>query len=415
MSPNQSNLEHLARSCCTCDDVAKTRRSDPVDWPRKRGFDRFYGIPEGGGHQYRLLPDRHLVLDDTPIKVPDGWYSTTAFTDYAIQFIDEGVKTDKPVFLYLAYTAPHWPLQAPEEVTKKYLGRYIDGWQPIREARFKRQMELGLFPAGTKLSPIDPKSPDWSSVKDKEEKDLRMALHAAMVHLIDDGVGRIVAKLRELGQLDNTLILFLSDNGASGEGGPVGFTGARGGDPKAKSGTPDSYVSFGIAGANMCDAPFRMYKMYEHEGGISTPLIAHWPAGIPAKLNGTLTPQVGHVIDLMATCVDLGGATYPTKYDGHDVIPAQGHSLRPALTGGALDRPEGLYWEHQGNAAVRLGDWKLVREAGKPWELYNLAEDRTELNDLSKKQPDKAAELKAKWQAWADRVGVEPWPIKKKK
>ncbi|MEO2046816.1 MAG: arylsulfatase [Pirellulales bacterium] len=381
--------------------------SKPGHWPRKRGFDRFYGIPEGGGHHYRSLPGRHLVIDDKPIDIPDGWYTTTVFTDWAVKFIDEGVKSDKPVFLYLAFTAPHWPLQAPENVTANFLGRYRNGWQPHREARFKRQMEMGLFPKSTVLAPIDPQTPDWKSVKDQEEMDLRMAIHAAMVHLIDEGVGRVVAKLNELGELDNTLILFLTDNGASAEGGPTGFVGARGGDPNAKTGTPDSYVSFGVAGANMCDAPFRKYKKYVHEGGIASPLVVHWPKGIPATRNGTLTDEVGHVIDLLPTCLDMADATYPQEHNNRDVIPVEGRSLIPALTGVRIERPEGLYFEHQGNAAVRDGDWKLVKAQGKSWSLYNLAEDRTELNDLSRKHAKKAKGLKIKWKAWAERVGVE--------
>jgi len=381
-------------------------------WPRRRGFDRFYGIPEGGGHHYRILPGRHLVVDDAPIDVPDGWYTTTAFTDHAVRFLDQGVKADKPVFLYLAYTAPHWPLQASEEVTAKFLGRYLEGWQAHRAARFRRQMDMGMFPRGTKLAPLDPQTPDWQSLQDKREMDLRMALHAAMVHLVDQGVGRVVEKLRELGELDNTLILFLSDNGASAESGPTGFVRSNRGDPKAKTGTPNSYVSFGIAGANMCDAPFRRYKMYVHEGGIATPLVAHWPQGIPAKLNGTFTHEVGHVIDLLPTCLDVAAVAYPPQYRGSRLTPIAGISLAPALRGESLGERE-LYFEHQGNAAVRIGKWKLVRAHGKPWELYDLETDRTELDDLSDQLIEKAAELRAKWKAWAESVNVQPWPIKR--
>ncbi|QNN22357.1 arylsulfatase [Planctomycetales bacterium ZRK34] len=389
--------------------------SAPEHWPLKRGFDRFYGIPEGGGHHYRLLPGRHLVIDDTAIDVPEGWYSTTAFTDYALRFIDEGAKADKPIFLYVAYTAPHWPLQAPAEEIAKYRGKYKAGWQAMREARFERQQQMGLFDDNVKLSPIDPKTPDWSKLKDVDEMDLRLATHAAMVHLVDEGVGRIVDKLKQRGLYDDTLILFLSDNGASAEGGPTGFINAKRGDPKAKTGTPTSYVSFGIAGANACDAPFRRYKMYNHEGGIATPLVAHWPNGITPTLRGKFTPAVGHVIDLLPTFVDLAGIDYPSKSGDRTITPTPGRSLAPVFAGGSIDRPEGLFWEHQGNAAVRIGDWKLVREHGRPWELYNLAKDRTELDDLSKKMPDKATALKATWKAWADRVGVEPWPVKKRK
>lgn len=386
--------------------------SAPDHWPLKRGFDRFSGTPQGGGHHYRNLPGRDLVLNDKVIPMPRNWYSTTAFTDHAVQFIDEGVHTGKPLFLYLAYTAPHWALQAPAEEIAKFRGRYASGWQPVRESRFQRQVEMGLFSDTTKLSAQDEKVPAWSKVKDPDEMDLRMATHAAMVHLIDRGVGRVVAKLRKLDQLDNTLILFLSDNGASAESGPTGFTGSRGGDPKARTGTPNSYNSFGTAGANMCDTPFRKYKSLAHEGGIATPLVAHWPKGIPPTLNGTFKNQIGHVIDLLPTCLDVAGATYPLQRNGHAITPVAGRSLKQVLNGTAVDRPEGLYFEHQGNAAVRIGKWKLVRSNRKPWELYDLASDRTELHDLSKRLPNKVTELKAKWQGWAERVGVQPWPIK---
>tara|TARA_R110002096_G_scaffold61218_5_gene152181 strand:- start:1110 stop:2663 length:1554 start_codon:yes stop_codon:yes gene_type:complete len=389
--------------------------SEPDQWPLKRGFDRFYGTPQGGGHHYRNLPGRDLVLNNTIIPMPEDWYSTAAFTDYALQFIDEGVEADKPVFLYLAYTAPHWALHAPDKEIAKFRGRYAYGWQPMREARFKRQLEMGLFPDHTKLSPQDEKVPEWSQVKDQDEMDLRMATHGAMVHLVDRNVGRVVAKLEALGQLENTLILFLSDNGASAESGPTGFTGSRGGDPEARTGTPNSYNSFGIAGANLCDTPFRKFKMFTHEGGISTPLVAHWPGGIPKTLNGSLTSDPGHVIDLLPTCLDLAGARYPTEHAGIEVTPVAGRSLKPILTGEKFERPEGLFFEHQGNAAVRLDQWKLVRAHGDPWSLYNLNTDRTELNDLAKTHPERVDEMTATWEAWAGRVGVQPWPIKKKK
>ncbi len=387
--------------------------SERGHWPLDRGFDRFYGTPQGGGHHYRNLPDRQLVLDDQVIPIPDGWYSTTAFTDHALEFLDEGFGTGKPVFLYLAYTAPHWPLQAPAGEIGEFRGRYLDGWQPVREARFARQMKMGFFPKGTRLAPRDPAVPAWDEVGDHDEMDLRMATHAAMVHLIDRNIGRVVAKLHEHGQLDDTLLLFLSDNGASAESGPLGFTGARGGDPKARTGTPDSYNSFGIAGANMCDTPFRRYKMDVHEGGIATPLIAHWPEGIPARLNGSLTNATGHVIDLMPTCLDLAGADYPGTRSGKPIQPPEGLSLRPALEGGDWPERE-LYFEHMGNAAVRVGPWKLVRAHRKPWALFNLDEDRTEMNDLSSQQPERAQALETKWKAWAERVGVEPWPLRKR-
>ncbi|MEM9018277.1 MAG: sulfatase-like hydrolase/transferase, partial [Verrucomicrobiota bacterium] len=228
------------------------------------------------------------------------------------------------------------------------------------------------------------------------------------------GVGRFVAKLKELDQFENTLILFLSDNGASAESGVLGFTGNRGGDPAARTGTPDSYNSFGISGANLCDTPFRKYKAHTHEGGIATPLVAHWPGGIAEGLNGTITAAPGHVIDFLPTCLEMAGAKYPEEHGGEKVTPVAGRSLLPVFAGEEPDRPEGLFFEHQGNAAIRDGKWKLVRPHRGEWELYDLESDRTELNDLSNSQAKKVDELKAKWQDWADAVGVQPWPLKKK-
>ena len=383
-------------------------------WPDRRGFDRFYGTPEGGGHHYKMPPGRTLVNDGKAIDVPKGWYSTTAFTDYAVRYIDEAAATEKPLFLYVAYTAPHWPLQASDETIAKFRDRYRGGWRPIREARFKRQIELGLFPEGTKLSPHDAKMPKWSTV-DHDEMSLRMATHAAMVHLVDAGIGRIVERLRHHDELDNTLILFLSDNGASAESGATGFTGNRGGDPKARTGTPTSYNSFRISGANTFDTPFRRYKKYAHEGGIATPLIAHWPNGIPKPQRGQWSRELGHVIDFMPTFLQIAGADYPRRRGDLDTIPLAGRSLLPALRGGVIERSEGLFFEHMGNAAIRLGQWKLVRARGKPWSLYDMSSDRTELDDVSKEHPTIAADLKAKWSAWAKRVGVNRRPAKKGK
>jgi arylsulfatase A-like enzyme len=375
-------------------------------WPDRRGFDRFYGTPEGGGHHYGMLPDRTLVSDGKAIDVPQGWYSTTAFTDHAIRYIDEATAADKPLFLYVAYTAPHWPLQAPDETIAEFHDRYRDGWREIRVARLKRQIELGLFANGTELSPHDAKMPKWSTV-DQEEMSLRMATHAAMVHLIDAGLGRITDRLRHHGELNNTLILFLSDNGASAESNATGFTGNRGGDPEARTGTPTSYNSFGISGANLCDTPFRLYKKYAHEGGIATPLIAHWPHGIPQKLWGEWSRELGHVIDFMPTFLEIAGADYPKRRGDRETIPMEGRSLLPALHGGEIGRSSGLFFEHFGNAAIRLGQWKLVRSRGQPWSLYDISNDRTELHDVSKDQPTIAVDLKTKWNAWATRVGVE--------
>jgi arylsulfatase A-like enzyme len=231
-----------------------------------------------------------------------------------------------------------------------------------------------------------------------------MSVYAAMIECIDRSVGTLVDGLKERGMLDNTLIVFLSDNGGNAEGGPQGTTNGTG-----PVGGPDSFVQLGMDWATLANTPFRRYKHFTHEGGISSPFIAHWPAGIPASRNGTLETQPAHVIDLMATAVDLAGAKYPAEYKGQAILPAEGVSLRPAFEGKALGRTQPLFWEHEGNAAVRDGKWKLVQKWRGGWELYDMEADRTELHDLSAEHPDIAARLSAAWKSWEARAFVDDW------
>jgi len=381
--------------------------SDQPSWPLARGFDRFYGTPHGGGHQFRMLPNRPLVSDDAVISTGPNWFSTTAFTEAAVAMIDEAVKAKKPFFGYVAYFAPHYPMQALPKDIEKYAGRYREGWEPVRAARYRRQRELGLFHRQWALSPPPPDIPDWTEVKDPKESDLRMAVYAAMVDEVDQGVGQIVEALRRNGALDNTLLVFLSDNGACPTGGPLGAAGLqKRGDPRAPTGTANSYVTYGSAWANVSNTPFRRYKAEVYEGGIATPLIVHWPARI--KDRGALRHQVGHVIDLLPTCLEVAGATYPQATDGRAVLPLEGRSLVPAFD----DRPvgrEALFFEHMGHRAVREGRWKLVGPAGQPWELYDMEADRTELDDLASAHPERVKKMAAMYQQWAKRCNVEPW------
>ena len=385
--------------------------SAPGQWPLDRGFDRFWGTPSGGGVYFKdtleLRPEVFFVDGAKRIDPPDDLYVTDAFTDRAMEYVEEAVtRTKKPFFLYLAHIAPHWPLQAKPGDIAKYAGRYESGWDAVREKRFARQKDMGLVARDAALSARDPQAKSWNEMPEAARKELahRMEIYAAQVDCIDQNVGRLVAKLKQLGQLENTLILFLSDNGCSAEGGPGGFSR---GQPGAPIGTGRSYASGGLEWANASNTPLRRFKTTTHEGGISTPLIAHWPAGIRGK--NDLRHDAGHVIDIMPTLVELAGAAYPRGNNGRAVLPMEGRSLVPALTGrGELsERP--LFWEHEGNKAVRHGDWKAVAKGRGAWELYDLRTDRAESRNVAAQHPERTRELAARWQDWAGRCGVWEW------
>lgn len=390
--------------------------SDPQYWPRQRGFERYFGTPTGGGAYFKeafQFRKRFVVLDDERVEYPDGAYVTDLFTDYAVRFVEAAAGDDRPFFLYLAHIAPHWPLQARPEDIARYSGRYDVGWDHIRDRRYRRQLEMGLIDRRWPLSPRHPQAKPWKALPESKRRDLahRMAVYAAQVDRLDRSVGRVVECLRDHGALEDTLIVFLSDNGCSAEGGPGGF---RRGDPDAPIGSPRSYASVGLEWANASDTPFRRFKMNTHEGGIATPFIAHWPNGIAAR--GTIAHHVGHVIDLMPTCAELAGARYPSQHDGVELYPLEGRSLVPVFRDPS--RPvesRTLYWEHQGNRAIREGNWKLVADHKGPWELYDLRADRTEVHDVAAEHPDVVRRLARKWQDWADRVGVRPWPVRRSK
>jgi arylsulfatase A-like enzyme len=377
--------------------------------PWKRGFDASLNAPAGGFYYpddaktSLFLNGRHL--DPHGPELPHEWYTTDLYTDYAIKFVDQGIASKKPFFLYLAYNAPHFPLEAPLDEIAKFRGHYKMGWDKLREQRHAKQIELGVVDKSWALTPLPPNVKAWDSLTPEEQDrfDHIMAIYAAVVQHMDTAVGRFVAALKERGVLDNTLILFLSDNGGNAESGP---NGRLEGNPP---GGPKSTVFEGKSWATLSNTPFRRYKHFNHEGGIATPLIVHWPAR--NKQPGRLRTQVGHVIDLMATCVDVAGAKYPAEFDGKPILPMEGRSLLPAIVDDKPIERDAIYWEHEGNAAVRVGDWKLVRFGRKgKWELYNMATDRTELHDLSSTEPQRAKELLAKWDAWAERTHVEPDP-----
>ena len=402
--------------------------------PTDRGFDEFYGMIGGFNSCFQEDPFyTRLPADRKKREYPkDGFYSTDAFGDYSLDFLALARKQKKPFFQYLAFNAPHFPLHAKPEDIQKYADTYTKGWDKLREERLAKQIEIGLFPKGTPLSSRSPfttrrdfprsgVNPAWDSLDADRRADLarRMAVYAAMVTCMDRTIGRVVDDLRKNGQLDNTLILFLSDNGACAEWDPFGFDEGSGpknvlhaGDKLNDMGGPKTYHSYGSGWANAGNTPFRLYKHYCHEGGIRTPLVAHWPNGIAAR--GGFRNQVGHVIDVMATCVGVCGATYPEKVGDVAITPMEGKSLAPAFAGKPLER-ELLAWEHERNGAVRVGQWKLVTTAGGGLELYDIEADPVELTDLAAKMPEKVKELAAKWAVWAKRCNVLPYPGDNKK
>ncbi|MFA6544908.1 MAG: arylsulfatase, partial [Limisphaerales bacterium] len=349
--------------------------------------------------------DGRKVASASPEVGAGEWYSTFMFTDWALKFLDDAKAQNKPFFQYFAHGAPHFPLKAPADVIAKYRGKYKAGWDRLREARHRKQIELGIVDGRWPLSPRPQDVPEWDSLseKDQDRFDNIMAVYAAMIDCIDQSVGRMVAGLKERGLYENTLILFLSDNGGNAEGGPRGITE---GEPL---GGPDSNVFLGMTWATLNNTPFRRYKHFTHEGGISTPLIAHWPAGIDASRHGKLEHQPGHLIDIMATAVDVSGALYPAEFKGRRILPMEGVSLIPGIKGGPLHRVKPIFWMHEGNRAVRSGPWKLVMKFKGEWELYNISDDRTEQHNLIKERPAVAELLVQQWNDWAATSFVDEW------
>jgi arylsulfatase A-like enzyme len=370
--------------------------------PPDRGFDRYFGFL-GGAINYFTGKDwgsgKNLMrLERDVYNPPDDFYSTNAFTDYALERVDEAVKVDRPFFLYMAYNAPHFPLHALPEDIAKYRGKYREGWDVIRARRRRRMQELGLIDDTWRLSNRDPKVEAWDTLTAEEKEFLEpmMEVYAAMVDRLDQNIGRLIARLEKHGELDNTLILFMSDNGA------CPYQRLR--TDVLTPGPADSDIAYDARWANMCNTPLRLYKQYAHEGGSATPMIAHWPAGIKRK--GEFCGFTSHLVDVMPTVVELAGGEYPKQFDGQAIHPMEGVSLVSAF-GGEQDRGDHpLYWDYNGNHAVRAGDWKLVAERGKDWELYNLAADRSETRDLSKEDPGRLKKLAAMYDAWAKRTGA---------
>ncbi len=427
-----------------------TRKPNPnrANWPIQRGFDRFYGTIAGGGSYYDPVG---LVNDNTPIspyadpdyQPPHGFYYTDAIADHAARYIDDHARdhADQPFFMYVAFTAAHWPLHAREELIAKYRGRFNAGYFALRSARLAKAQTLGIVDASWQLT--QQRGPRYADGEFRDWELRCMEIYAAMVDSMDQGVGRIVDALDRNHLADNTLVLFLQDNGGCAE--LMGRSAKDKPTPRADKpslppeaddfirptmipdqtrdgypirqgigvmpGGPDTFIAYGQAWANVSNTPFREYKHWVHEGGIATPLISRWPAGI--KAHGELRREPAHLIDVMATCVDLAGAEYPREKDGKPIAPMEGVSLRPAFDGESLGRTAPLFWEHEGNRAVRDGRWKLVAKGPRgAWELYDMDADRTETHDLAAAQPERVAQMTAQWEAWAKRVHAVPWPWK---
>lgn len=382
------------------------------DWPLQRGFDQYFGLISGANSYYRLLPGRLMLENNEPFTIPADFYMTDAIANRAVDYIQTATRsvTKSPFFLYVAFTAPHWPLHAPEADIARYRGKYMKGWDHLRQERHQEQQRLGLLPKNTVLSQRDPNIPAWVQAEGKQEWDLRMAAYAAMVTRMDAGIGRIVAKLRETGQLDNTLIVFLSDNGACSETLDGRAKRDLGDEAYERSlrtptGQEGSYVAYDKNWANLGNTPFRLYKQYTHEGGISTPLIMSYPNLIKKPFQ---TNQVGHIMDLMPTCLELAGALYPTTFNGNIIRPIEGKSLISILRGKTRQPHDFLAWEHFDSRAIRQGNWKLVwSRITRQWELYDLSRDRAEERDLAGTMPKKVKALLRLYQGWAGKVGVK--------
>ncbi|MCA9064397.1 MAG: arylsulfatase [Planctomycetaceae bacterium] len=408
----------------------------PETGPITRGFDEFYGYTDDHSHDqydkdyYIRLPEGRAKEIDPPA---DEFYATDVFSQYAIEFIQQGQESKKPWFLFLGHSSPHFPIQAPPERADPWFPVYLRGWDVLRSERYARMKELGLVNGDhwtlseRSVVPVDrndiangfsgQENPPWDSLPEDRQRDLarRMAIFAAMVQGVDHSVGMITKHLQRTGELNNTLILFLSDNGACYEWGPFGFDGVsrrgenvlRTGDQLREIGGRGTHQAYGSAWANLGNTPLRMYKHFTHEGGISTPFIAHWPDGLKPQTEWIRQPA--HVMDVMPTILDAIGVSSPATRNGEAATPIEGISLLPALKGERL--PERILgFDHQAAHAIRKGDWKLVWSKRMPheirWELYNLAEDRCEIHDLANQYPERVESMASEWEAWARRVGV---------
>jgi arylsulfatase A-like enzyme len=439
-------LGKLNKQCVTLAEVLKNEGYNTygvgkwhvghAEVPTDRGFDEYYGYIKGhSAHQwnadiYKRFPENRkpeISFDK------ENYYATDALTDYALEFIEQANKKDQPFFLYLAHSSPHFPLQAPAETRDSYLETYRKGWDTLREERYKKQKKIGLVTGSWNFTersevPVDrddiangfpgAKNPAWDAVDSDRREDLayRMATFAAMIDHVDQGIGKMIDLLEETGKLDNTLILFTSDNGACYEWGPYGFdkhsrkgiTTLHKGEELKTIGLKGTYHSVGSAWSNLSNTPLRMYKHFNHEGGNCSPLIAHWPKGIKQANRWVRSPI--HLIDIMPTLCEVTGAAYPKSFKNENIIPVAGLSYKAIFDGENSLPSRSLFFDHFESSAARVGDWKLVRGnkryKNRTWELYNIAEDRCETKNLIESNPEKAKELEKMWIEWANFVKI---------
>lgn len=401
--------------------VETWRSGDPDrPTPLQRGFDRFYGILDGVTNFF----SPHCIFeDDHRVEVsPTDYYFTDAITDKAIDMVEESANLQKPFFLYLAHAAPHWPMHAHEEDIARYDGVYSGGWDAIRTARHEEMLSSGVLQHRWNISPRDPEAPAWVDAKHRDWEASRMAVYAAMVDRMDQSIGRVIGSLKRLGQFENTVIMFLSDNGGCAEfmaeDGWAKFMpdihndGRKiemGNRPSLRPGGPLTYMSYDLPWANVSNAPFRSFKHWVHEGGISTPLVVHWPGRTE---QASIAHEPCHVADILPTILDITGTRPAGSVGGREVQAIDGESFEPLLRGKPWSRQMPIAWEHEGNCAIRKGHLKLVRRFGQPWELYDMEVDRTELNDLAGSgNAALQAGLEKEYSDWVKRMGVEEWSI----
>ena len=426
-------------------------KADQSNWPLQRGFDRFYGTITGAGSFFDPATlcrgNQYITPVNDPHYQPESFYYTDAISDNAAKFVSDHFETqsEKPFFLYVAYTSAHWPMHAPQKEIEKYRGRYDDGYEAIRKQRYKDAIAKGVLDQRWTMS----KGPvNWDTYKHQDWDKRCMEVYAAMVDRMDQGIGRIIDVIESKGELEDTLVIYLQDNGGCAEGygrasnadkkDRFNFTPFGPDDlqtkiwppmqtrdgrwvrtgPETMPGGEDTFVAYGLGWANVSNTPFRGYKHDGYEGGISTPFVVHWPSGIADQQRGGLVHQPAHLIDIMPTLLDAATGDYPSEYAGHEIQPMEGKSLVPTFSGQPIQRESPLGFEHHGNLALRDGRWKIVsayrRDQPTRWELFDMDLDRTELNDLSETHPEKLDEMVAKWQTWADRVGVQAWPFENK-
>lgn len=399
-----------------------TPGDDKHPTPLQRGFDHYWGTLTGAGS---FFAPPTLMDGDTPVTVDrDNFYYTDEIANHATRMIEDSVTDGEPFFSYVAFTAPHWPLHAPEEDIEKYRGVYDSGWDELRKSRHAKLKESGILDESWDMAPRDRDSISWEDAENQEWESLRMAVYAAQIDKLDQGVGKVLEALDSTGVRDNTLVIFLSDNGGCAEflaedtnkpdlmefDTPM-WNGERmkmGNLPEVDPGPADTFQSYDLAWANASNTPFRLHKRWVHEGGISTPAIISWPDQIKS---GQLVTEPSHIVDIAATIYDVSGTDYPEDVGGNILTQLEGHSFQDVIKTGEWDRPTPIFWEHEGNRAVRDGDWKLVSEGNTVWELYNMKEDRTELNDLSGKRPDVLSRMVEMYKEFALRAGALPWPV----